>query len=132
MGWTRPPQGVIDRFQAALPKDPAAEPRRMFGCPCGFVRGNMFAGVFEDRIMVRLSEAERAEVVAQGGAPFRPRPGMVMKEYVELPRSVLDDAAALRGWVAKAFRYGQKLPAKAAKPGRPAKGQPRKRAARRR
>lgn len=45
---------LIERFDRSLPRDDAVQRRRMFGYPAGFVNGNMFAGLFEESVVVRV------------------------------------------------------------------------------
>ena len=87
----------------------------MFGYPSVFLNGNMLACVFQDRIMVRLSEDDRADAMAGGGKPFEPSPGRAMKEYVELPPAVTRAPAALRRWIERGREYVAALPRKANK-----------------
>ena len=42
--------------------------RKMFGYPCAFVNGNMFAGLFQTGLFLRLSEPEREEFLRLKGA----------------------------------------------------------------
>jgi TfoX/Sxy family transcriptional regulator of competence genes len=60
------------RFDAALPD--GVERRSMFGCPIGVVNGNMFTGVHNDEINVRLSQAHREQVLRdhEGARIFSP------------------------------------------------------------
>jgi TfoX/Sxy family transcriptional regulator of competence genes len=125
MKWSPVPQELVATFNAVLPLDHRVQPRKMFGYPCCFVGGHMFMGLFQDRMMVRLSPDDRRELVAKGGAIFEPMAGKPMKEYVVLPLSVLENQSALRDWVARALSYGGSLPPKeeAAKAKPPAKAQ---------
>jgi hypothetical protein len=61
MEFQKSPQELIDAFEAAMPGAPAMK-RPMFGYPCGFVNGNMFMGLFADKMFVRLPEDSRAEL----------------------------------------------------------------------
>ena len=91
----------------------------MFGCPCAFVAGNMFSGLFQDRAMLRLPPDEREKFLAlPGAAPFEPMPGRVMKEYAVVPKAIVSDRAALRRWLRKAFDYAASLPVKRKRGGR--------------
>ncbi len=57
----------------------------------------MLCGVFADRLMLRLSDEDRARFLKLPGArPFEPTPGRVMKEYVEVPPGLLNSEADLR------------------------------------
>lgn len=70
-------------YEAALPGDPRVQPKSMFGMPCAFVNGHMFYGTFQDSLVYRLSEAQRAAALQLPGVrPFEPI-GRAWKEYVE-------------------------------------------------
>ena len=88
----------------------------MFGYPAGFVNGNMFTGLFADKMFVRLPEDSRAELMGIGGTPFEPMPGRPMREYVVIPEKIIAKPAELKAWAGKALRYGASLPAKKKKP----------------
>jgi TfoX/Sxy family transcriptional regulator of competence genes len=84
----------------------------MFGYASAFVNGNMFAGTFQDSIVVRLAETDRAALLkVKGAAPFEPmrRP---MKEYVVVPASIVAKPKELAAWIERGHRYGLTLPAK--------------------
>lgn len=88
--------------------------RKMFGYPCAFVNGNMYAGLHEAGLILRLGPAEREEFLRLKGATrFEPMPGRVMKEYVVAPGRMAQHPAEVAGWIEKAFRYGSSLPRKA-------------------
>ncbi len=113
--FTPAPEALKATFAKAIDGLPGIEPRKMFGYPCAFVNGQMFMGVFADRLMLRLSDADRAKFLKLPGAkPFEPMPGRVMKEYVEVPRAVTG-SAELRKWLKKSLAYAQSLPPKAKK-----------------
>jgi TfoX/Sxy family transcriptional regulator of competence genes len=114
--FTKPTEETRAAFERATDGLPGIERRTMFGYPSVFLNGNMLASIFQDRIMVRLSEPDRGEAMQRAGAkPFEPTPGRGMKEYVELPSGVIADAKALRGWLERGIAYVRRLPSKAAK-----------------
>src|SRR5205823_5011727 len=53
------PPKLIALFDDVVP-GPPAERRKMFGYPAAFVNGHLFMGLFEDVLMLRLGEADRA------------------------------------------------------------------------
>jgi len=96
-----------------MPGPPAVQ-RKMFGYPAGFVNGNMFMGLFQDEMILRLSEEPREELIkAHSAHLFEPMPGRPMKEYVSVPRTLMKDHKELAAWVARAFDYGASLKPKA-------------------
>lgn len=103
---------IKDLF-ASLIEGLACEPRSMFGYPCAFVNGQTFAGVFGNTIVVRLDEKQRAALLEEDGAQiFEPMSGRIMKEYVQLLDSALEDEAAMGARVKEALAYAKTLPAK--------------------
>ncbi|GAC1700628.1 MAG: hypothetical protein NVS9B6_14460 [Candidatus Limnocylindrales bacterium] len=113
MAWKKAPPELIERFDAAFPKAAGAQRRLMFGFPAGFVNGNLFGGIFEDRVMVRL--AGDAVKGLKGARPFEPMPGRTMTGYTELPAPVVASVASLRTWLDRAADATALLPPKAAK-----------------
>jgi TfoX/Sxy family transcriptional regulator of competence genes len=86
----------------------------MFGYSCIFARGNMFAGLHEAGMVLRLSDEQRAEFLRLKGAKqFEPMPERVMREYVVVPKVLLDSPERLRTWIEKSLAYVSSLPAKA-------------------
>jgi TfoX/Sxy family transcriptional regulator of competence genes len=116
MEWKKVSPGMSARMERAMmPYD--SEHRRMFGCPAYFVNGNMFAGVFADRIFLRLSENDRRELLETNdeAGPFEPMEGRVMKEYIALPEPSLTAEGTLESWLERSYRYARSLPVKAKK-----------------
>jgi TfoX/Sxy family transcriptional regulator of competence genes len=113
--WHKPEQELIDRFHEAVAGIEGLEVRKMFGFPAAFIGGNMTAGLHQDTFMVRLSEADRSERLADGWSTFEPMPGRPMREYLTLPAAVISDVDATRAWVERAAAYVRTLPPKAPK-----------------
>lgn len=114
--WKRSSAELVAAFDAALPADPRVERRSMFGYPCAFSGGNMFAGLHEEKLVVRLSEVDRDALRAlRGAAVFEPMKGRAMKEYTVVPSAMHGDHAELAKWIARALEFASTLPKKAAK-----------------
>lgn len=86
----------------------------MFGSPTFFVNNNMFAGVHQDTIIIRLSEQDRQKIQSRydEAAPFEPMEGRIMKEYIALPESLCHNAGILQEWLTRSYRYALSLPFK--------------------
>lgn len=120
--FAKSPPELVARFTETLARYPTAQRRSMFGYPCAFANEQMFTGLFAADWMVRLPEDARAELTAEGATPFEPMPGRPMKEYVVVPKRLVDDAEALRPWLERSLAYVLALPPKAPKnPGRASK-----------
>ena len=90
-----------------------AEKRKMFGFQVFFVNNNMFTGVYEDGIIMRLPAAEQEKIMAEKDEVvyFEPQ-GRRMKEYVWLPEPLLSDAAFMNRWLERSYQYTSALPLK--------------------
>jgi len=75
--------------------------KKMFGCPVYFVNNNMFIGVFQDDIFIRLSESDREEILStyDEATQFEPMKGRKMKEYIVLPESLYNDPEKFEEWL---------------------------------
>src|SRR5512137_2380767 len=111
--WKPAPGEAVVAFEAATSGLPGAAPRKMFGYSCVFAKGNMFAGLHEAGMVLRLPEEQRVEFLRLKDAKqFEPMPGRVMREYVVVPKVLLDSPERLRAWVEKSMTYVSSLPAK--------------------
>ena len=99
--WRRSPAELVRRFDSALPTGPNIERRQMFGYPCGFVNGNMFAGLHEDRLVVRApKEAERYPCVILG---------RTLKQYALLENANDLSDESLGDWINRGYQFAKKL-----------------------
>lgn len=88
--------------------------KQMFGCPAYFINNNMFTGVHQKSLFLRLPEADRQELLALncGATRFEPMAGRIMKEYVVLPESIYNDSQALSQWLNRSYEFVLSLPVK--------------------
>lgn len=114
--WRKSPPELVALFSSVVPEGPGIERRKMFGYPCAFVNGNMFTGLHQESMIIRLSETDRTEISDTHGAtpfkPFGPDSKMTMREYVALPPNIMADVKALGAWVMRAVDFTSSLPPK--------------------
>jgi len=111
--WKPAPREAVAAFEAATSGLAGAEPRKMFGYSSVFAKGNMFAGLHEGGMVLRLPEEQKKEFLQLKGAKqFEPMPGRVMREYVVVPEVLLGSPERLRLWAEKSLAYVSSLPAK--------------------
>ena len=115
-GMPKPSERAKTDFTALVPDNPAVALRPMFGNLAAFVNGNMFCGLFGEDLFVRVAEADRERLVAEGGADFAPMPGRPVKGYVMLPPEWQQRSERSRGWIERALETTSALPAKERKP----------------
>jgi hypothetical protein len=110
--WKPVPEELALSFDQAIAKLDGVERRKMFGYPCAFINGNMFFGCFGDKLMMRLSEDDRKQSLDTGQfTPFEPMPGRVMREYVEVSGSFIEDED-FEEWLDRSHGYASSLPPK--------------------
>ncbi len=109
-------------FEAALGAKAELQRRLMFGCPCGFLNGNLVTGLVKNQLMLRLSEKDRVKAAADRAAPFMMRGGRATREYMVLPDDIVADKRKLGAWLKRAIAHVETLPAKKKKAKKPKRG----------
>jgi hypothetical protein len=113
--FNKPPSELVARFDQIAAQVPDATRKQMFGYPVCIVSGNMFRGLHDDYLFLRLATPDRAVLVDQLGArPFEPMPGRPMTEYVVVPAEIIH-GPTIDDWVQRSFAYAQDLPPKTPK-----------------
>ena len=110
--WKKAAAALVELFDASLPRSASVERRQMFGCPCAFVNRNMFTGLHDTRLILRLPEAERARLIAQAGAKPFVVMGRTMREYVVIDDAISRRPAEVADYMARALDYARSLPPK--------------------
>jgi TfoX/Sxy family transcriptional regulator of competence genes len=116
MEWKKP-SPELTAYLVATMKPFGADSKKMFGSTCYFAGGNMFTGVHEDHIFLRLAEKERLEVTSsfKGAAPFEPIKGRPMKEYIIIPPLLYEDTKTFEEWIGRSMEFARSIPPKASK-----------------
>ncbi|MEA2682374.1 MAG: hypothetical protein QOK05_702 [Chloroflexota bacterium] len=117
----KPSADVKEAFRGLVPEAPGVTVRPMFGHLAAFVNGNMFSGVFGEKLFVRAAGAERDRLLASGGEDFAPMPGRPMNGYVCLADPWQSDAKGAREWIDLALQNTAAMPPKQPKPKKKAK-----------
>jgi TfoX/Sxy family transcriptional regulator of competence genes len=107
---------VLEVFSSFTALFPDMRIRKMFGFPCAFSPDHMFLYVYDDSLVLRLAEDDRAAFTTQYAAkPFAPKGGRGMREYTVVPRDLLCDPTRLRPWIERAHAFVSTLPPKPSK-----------------
>ncbi len=111
--WPKASKELGERLAPHLEKF-NCERRRMFGADVWSVKGNMFMGVFGDGIFLRLSDEDGLSIKKEipGSGVFSPTESTVMREYVSIPSSSLDDLDRLDRWFERSYGLVVSLPVK--------------------
>lgn len=109
------PPALIEFFDTVVP-GPPAERRKMFGFPCSFVNGNMYMGLYQDDMALRLPDEHREKFLRIRGARiFEPMPGRPMREYIVVPKTVMEDRKELAQWIDRSLKYAASIKPKVKK-----------------
>lgn len=84
--------------------------RRMFGGMGIYTGEKMFAFLYEAEIGLKLSPDDLEEAMKLPGAgPLRPEPDAEpMREYVQMPKEILDNYDSFIEWVEKSTAYARR------------------------
>jgi hypothetical protein len=118
MSFEKSSPGLVTRFEAALPRDAAVEPKKMFGYPAAFVHGNYFAGLHEENVVLRLPAPLREKLPELADATvFDPMgTGTGMKDWLVVPKAIAANPTRLAALLEAALPLAAALPPKAKKP----------------
>jgi len=76
--------------------------RAMFGGRGLYLRDNFFAILYKGRLYFKTGPENSGDY--EGMPPFRPSAKQTLKNYLEVPAEVLEDADELQAWALKAAR----------------------------
>jgi TfoX/Sxy family transcriptional regulator of competence genes len=113
MPWEKSSLELISLFQQLVPEGQNIERRKMFGCHCAFVNGNLFSGLFQQGMTFRLPPADLTAFLDQpDAAPFEPMPGRRMTGYVIHHAPLAAGEENLANWIRCSLDFASKLPPK--------------------
>jgi hypothetical protein len=82
-----------------------AERDVLFGCPFFLLNGERYAMLWQNQLVLRLSDKDGERLMALGGKIFEPMKGRSKKGRFVVPAAITDDTRAVKGWVKKAIAY---------------------------
>ena len=116
MKWVKAPEHLKKLLEDVM-KNVDCVSRPMFGYPSYFINGNMFVGLFQDKVYARLAEGQLASLRAKYPSirNLEPMPGKPMKAYYELPSELYSDKTALKKVIEASATHTRSLPEKTKK-----------------
>jgi TfoX/Sxy family transcriptional regulator of competence genes len=105
-------QQLAQRIHNILNQTPGIIEKKMFGGVCYMLDGNMACGVTGDRLIVRMTEAERETALKQPHVRVFDMTGRPMKKWVMVDAQGVAGDEDLRGWVEKGLAFARTLPPK--------------------
>jgi len=106
MAWKKSSAAAVQRFDEIVAVD-GAKRGLLFGCPIYLLEGERYATLYQDQVVLRLSPAYAAQLIARGGRAFEPIKGRKSKDRVVVPHHISANTHALRKWVRRAVAYAR-------------------------
>jgi len=106
MAWKKSSPAAVHRFDEIVAVD-GAKRGLLFGCPIYVLDGERYATLYQNRVVLRLSPADAAQLIAKGGRAFEPIKGRKSKDRVVLPDDISENPRSLRAWVRRAVGYAR-------------------------
>ena len=104
---------LVARFNEVAPGDVRVTRKQMFGWPCLFFNGNLFAGLHRQGIVMRLPPGQLSEILRKPGVvAFEPMPGRVMTGYALITDPLDWKCDELSECIAKSLTFVRDLPIK--------------------
>jgi TfoX/Sxy family transcriptional regulator of competence genes len=112
--WQKSPQELVDLMTERM-KGVRCDYRKMFGYLAYFIDGNMFTGLFEEQVFLRLSNKDQSKFTEEysNAKHFEPVEGRKMKNYIVVPKEVYSSEEAFKHWLARSLEYTRTLPKRA-------------------
>jgi TfoX/Sxy family transcriptional regulator of competence genes len=113
MKWVKAPEELKKLLEDVM-ENIDCEKRPMFGYPAYFINRNMFAGLFQDQLFVRLSADQLTSYLKKYPSirNLEPMAGRPMKNYYVLPRDLYLNPKSFKEAMKASAEYTQRLPAK--------------------
>lgn len=98
-------------YEALVQRVPEIEISSTFGFPYTSFNGHMFSLLSKSGFVgIRLPKEEREGFLeTYNSTIYKPEPGPLLKEYVTVPKDLLQDTETLKEYLIKSFEYVKKL-----------------------
>jgi TfoX/Sxy family transcriptional regulator of competence genes len=100
------------RVREILQGVPGLIEKKMFGGVGYIVNGNMACGINGEHLIVRLSEKDSAQALAQPGVNVFDMTGRPMKGWITVAPAGFVDENDLKAWIERGLQFAQSLPPK--------------------
>jgi TfoX/Sxy family transcriptional regulator of competence genes len=105
-------ESLADRIRDALARRKNVEEKKMFGCICFFLDGNVLAGVWKDRLIARLGPDEGEAALREPHVRAFDITGKPMRNGVAVEPEGVEDDDQLEAWIDRATKFVRTLPKK--------------------
>ena len=105
-------ESLAARIRDALARRKNVEEKKMFGCVCFFLNGNVLAGVWKDRLIARLGPDEGEAALREPHVRAFDITGRPMWNWVAVEPGGIEGDDQLKVWIDRALKFVKASPAK--------------------
>ena len=105
-------ENLAARIREALARKKNVKEQKMFGCIAFMLNGNALAGVWKDRLIVRLGPDEGEAALLEPHVRAFDITRRPMKNWVAVEPEGVEDDDQLKDWSERAIKFVGKLPKK--------------------
>ena len=105
-------EDIDNRVKNIAAQWPTTSSKKMFGGVCHLLNGNMFCGVLEDSLILRLGEDKAKEALKCSQVRPFDVTGKPMKGWIMIDQAAISTEEELQNWLNLAREFAQTLPPK--------------------
>jgi hypothetical protein len=105
-------EGLAQRVRDLLAEHQGVSEKRMFGGVAFLLNGNMFVGINQDNLMVRVGPEAYEALISEPHAREMDFTGKPMRGFVYVGPEGLESDVGLRRWIEHGLAYASSLPSK--------------------
>ena len=105
-------EALAGRIRRRLARRKNVEEKKMFGCVCFFINGNVLAGVWKDRLISRLGPDEGEAALREPHVRAFDITGKPMRNWIAVEPEGVEDDVQLTDWIEQALKFVKTLRAK--------------------
>ncbi len=101
-------RSLVERFALRQGGPLDIECKHFFSGAAAYDNGHIFMSLTPAGLALKLPESDRDALMSEGATPLKYFPkAPVKKEYVVLPRKLVDEERALEAWITKSIEFGR-------------------------
>ena len=105
-------EALAERIRQRLARRKNLEEKKLFGCACFLLGGNVLVGVWKDSLIARVGPDGYEDALLEPHVREFDITGRPMKGWVLVEPEGVEDDEQLNGWIQRAMKFVGKLPGK--------------------
>ncbi len=105
-------ESLAERIRQSLTRKKGITEKKLFGCFCFLLHGNVCVGVWKQSLLVRLDPEDYEDALKEPSVKEFDITGRAMKGWAVIGSEGSGDDEKLKDWIGRAVRFVAKLPAK--------------------